>query len=37
MINLQMSGEHSSCGPGLNQSGFTYDPQQLMDNDSKHS
>lgn len=32
IINLQTAGEHSSCGPGLHESGFSYDPQEFMDN-----
>jgi len=31
-----MSGEHASCGPALEPSGFTYDPQQFMDSDSMY-
>ncbi|XP_046353259.2 protein tyrosine phosphatase domain-containing protein 1-like [Haliotis rufescens] len=31
VINLQMPGEHASCGEGLEKSGFSYDPQQLME------
>ncbi|XP_046561642.1 protein tyrosine phosphatase domain-containing protein 1-like isoform X2 [Haliotis rubra] len=31
VINLQMPGEHASCGEGLDKSGFSYDPQQLME------
>jgi len=34
VINLQLTGEHASCGPGLDPSGFTYDPQKFMDSDS---
>lgn len=30
VINLQTAGEHSHCGPGLEKSGFTYEPEQLM-------
>lgn len=32
IINLQTAGEHSSCGPGLHESGFSYNPQEFMDN-----
>ncbi|XP_067683731.1 protein tyrosine phosphatase domain-containing protein 1-like [Haliotis asinina] len=31
VINLQVPGEHASCGEGLDKSGFSYDPQQLME------
>ncbi|CAI9727507.1 tyrosine phosphatase domain-containing 1 isoform X2 [Octopus vulgaris] len=30
VINLQETGEHASCGPGLEPSGFSYDPQDFM-------
>ncbi|KAG6449321.1 hypothetical protein O3G_MSEX005974 [Manduca sexta] len=33
VINLQTPGEHSSCGPPLTNSGFTYDPAIFMAND----
>eukprot|EP00116_Pleurobrachia_bachei_P005941 sb/3466203/ len=33
VINLQENGEHASCGMPLHSSGFSYDPQELMDND----
>ncbi|XP_059055980.1 protein tyrosine phosphatase domain-containing protein 1-like [Achroia grisella] len=33
VINLQMPGEHASCGPPLTKSGFTYDPVVFMAND----
>ncbi|XP_035209404.1 protein tyrosine phosphatase domain-containing protein 1-like isoform X2 [Stegodyphus dumicola] len=33
IINLQMPGEHSSCGNTLDASGFSYNPQLFMDND----
>ncbi|XP_073962579.1 uncharacterized protein isoform X2 [Choristoneura fumiferana] len=33
VINLQTPGEHSSCGPPLTGSGFTYDPNIFMAND----
>lgn len=33
IINLQLCGEHASCGPGLESSGFTYVPQEFMDQD----
>ncbi|KAK6109544.1 Dual specificity phosphatase catalytic domain family protein [Brugia pahangi] len=32
VINLQMLGEHDSCGPELLPSGFTYNPEILMQN-----
>jgi len=32
VVNLQQVGEHSACGPGvLPHTGFSYDPEQLMD------
>ncbi|KAI2811857.1 Protein tyrosine phosphatase domain-containing protein 1 [Blomia tropicalis] len=34
IINLQEPGEHSSCGPLLDKSGFTYDPKLFMDKQS---
>ena len=30
IVNLQMPGEHASCGPKLEPSGFTYDPNDFM-------
>lgn len=33
VINLQTPGEHAHCGPGLEESGFTYIPEYLMKND----
>ena len=30
MFNLQTPGEHAQCGPGLESSGFTYNPEELM-------
>jgi len=30
VINLQTPGEHASCGPPLDKSGFSYDPNDLM-------
>ncbi len=33
VINLQTPGEHASCGPKLDKSGFSYDPNDLMKND----
>ncbi|KAL5475122.1 hypothetical protein EMCRGX_G027180 [Ephydatia muelleri] len=33
IINLQLPGEHSHCGPGLGKSGFTYEPEDIMRND----
>ncbi|XP_028405714.1 protein tyrosine phosphatase domain-containing protein 1-like [Dendronephthya gigantea] len=32
VINLQHLGEHANCGFGLEKSGFTYNPQDFMDN-----
>ena len=32
VVNLQTSGEHSQCGPGLETCGFTYLPEELMKN-----
>ncbi|UXI19933.1 RNA polymerase II-associated protein 3-like [Sarcoptes scabiei] len=35
LINLQEPGEHSNCGPPLEESsGFSYEPKIFMDNDS---
>ena len=28
---MQVPGEHASCGPRLEPSGFTYDPKDFMD------
>ena len=36
IINLQMPGEHASCGPKLEPSGFTYDPNDFMKNKICH-
>ncbi|KPM02936.1 tyrosine phosphatase domain-containing 1-like protein [Sarcoptes scabiei] len=34
LINLQEPGEHSNCGPPLEESsGFSYEPKIFMDND----
>ena len=33
VINLQTPGEHASCGPKLDKSGFSYDPNDFMRND----
>ena len=30
VINLQLPWEHAKCGPGLERSGFTYEPEDLM-------
>jgi hypothetical protein len=30
LFNLQLSGEHPHCGPGLESSGFTYNPEDFM-------
>ena len=35
IINLQTPGEHASCGGPILQSGFTYDPNIFMKNNSK--
>ena len=32
MVNLQLPWEHSRCGPGMESSGFTYQPEELMNN-----
>ncbi|CAB4038206.1 tyrosine phosphatase domain-containing 1 isoform X2 [Paramuricea clavata] len=32
VINLQHPGEHANCGFGLENSGFTYNPEAFMDN-----
>ncbi|XP_069942063.1 protein tyrosine phosphatase domain-containing protein 1-like [Cherax quadricarinatus] len=32
VINLQLPGEHSSCGDPLSDSGFSYDPSIFMEN-----
>src|SRR6218665_3484680 len=37
VINLQQNGEHASCGPALDESGFSYDPKRFMDKQSKFS
>jgi protein tyrosine phosphatase domain-containing protein 1 len=34
VISIQKQGEHSDCGFGLEESGFTYDPQIFMENSS---
>jgi len=33
IINLQHPGEHAACGFGLEEGGFSYIPQDFMDND----
>ena len=33
VFNLQQSGEHPLCGDGINESGFSYYPQEFMKND----
>ncbi|XP_076468924.1 protein tyrosine phosphatase domain-containing protein 1-like [Babylonia areolata] len=33
VINLQQCGEHASCGFGNDSSGFSYNPQRLMEKD----
>lgn len=35
IINLQTPGEHASCGGPLESSGFTYDPNIFMENNSE--
>lgn len=35
VINLQEAGEHGFCGSGVGPSGFSYDPELLMANDSR--
>ena len=35
VINLQHPGEHASCGFGLEESGFSYNPEDFMQADSK--
>lgn len=35
VINLQEPGEHASCGYGNDASGFSYNPQRLMERDSE--
>ena len=30
VVNLQLPWEHSKCGPGIESSGFTYQPEELM-------
>ena len=30
VVNLQLPWEHSRCGPGMESSGFTYQPVELM-------
>ena len=37
VVNLQIPGEHASCGPKLRPSGFTYDPHEdLMKHNIYH-
>lgn len=31
-----MPGEHANCGSAFDASGFSYNPQLFMDNDSKY-
>ncbi len=33
IFNLQMPGEHASCGPKLDKAGFSYDPNDFMKQD----
>lgn len=35
IINLQCPREHASCGQPLEESGFSYDPNVFMENNSK--
>ena len=35
VINLQQPGEHASCGYGNDSSGFSYNPQRLMEKESE--
>ena len=35
IMNLQHPGEHASCGFGLEDGGFSYVPQEFMDQDGK--
>ena len=38
VINLQQSGEHASCGHGNDRkTGFSYNPQKLMEMESEKS
>lgn len=37
IINLQCPKEHASCGQQLENSGFSYDPNIFMENDSKYT
>jgi hypothetical protein len=37
IINLQIPGEHASCGSPLESSGFTYDPNVFMENKSMYA
>jgi protein tyrosine phosphatase domain-containing protein 1 len=37
IINLQKPGEHASCGNPLEGSGFTYDPNIFMENNSTYA
>jgi hypothetical protein len=34
IINLQHPGEHANCGFGLENSGFTYNPEDFMNSGS---
>ena len=34
-MNLQHPGEHASCGFGLEEGGFSYIPQEFMDQDGE--
>src|SRR5258708_5778296 len=35
IINLQEPGEHANCGHGIGENGFSYKPEEFMDNKSK--
>lgn len=35
IINLQHPDEHASCGYGLQESGFSYEPEDFMQAESK--
>jgi protein tyrosine phosphatase domain-containing protein 1 len=34
IVNLQLPGEHASCGDGTHPSGFSYLPEEFMNNQS---
>ncbi|KAK7068891.1 Protein tyrosine phosphatase domain-containing protein 1 [Halocaridina rubra] len=37
IINLQIGGEHASCGAPLNESGFSYEPSLFMEHGNTQS